>query len=396
MAPVPLMLFSDNPTLPSGLARITRDLAIRIHDNLSDTFRVGTLGFKGITTRSLPFKQYSFHRMESYVVPDLPTAWRDFAGSEKGILLSIWNPGWLPWLANPGVLPPSGLKDFLLGKPFERWIYAPIDAAGFDGKMNASVVKAMRGFNRVLFYSDWAANMYSETVGEEECQSLPHGIDETVFYPRENAEARATFHANVTRRHPYPLKSDLRLIGIVATNTPRKDWGLAFETCSILLRDGMNIGIWAHTDEFQKSWDLVEMANQFGLGKRIIFTNDALEDEVMARAYSACDVTLGIGAGEGFGYPLAESLACGTPVIHCDYAGGAEIVPERFLVSPAAYRWEWGPNFGLRPVGDPMEWSLAVSRAMGQKSDRSLLNEMYYWTNLWPQWSKWLVEGVNG
>ena len=37
-------------------------------------------------------------------------------------------------------------------------------------------------------------------------------------------------------------------------------------------------------------------------------------DKTMAEAYSACDLTLGIGP-EGFGFPLVESQFCGTPVV---------------------------------------------------------------------------------
>ena len=158
----------------------------------------------------------------------------------------------------------------------------------------------------------------------------------------------------------------------------------------------MNLGIWAHVDRFQAHWDLVEMANSFGLSNRVIFTNGFLSDEVMAMAYSGCDVTLGIGAGEGVGLPLMESLACGTPVIHGKYAGGTDFVPDSFLVEPAAFRWDGGPYFSRRPVFRATDWADKIEDALRYKQELSLLDPRYYWRNLWPRWSDWLISGVNG
>ena len=56
----------------------------------------------------------------------------------------------------------------------------------------------------------------------------------------------------------------------------------------------------------------------------------------MAQFYSACDVTLGIGLGEGAGYPLFESTSCGTPVVHGNYGGGPEYLTAESLVEPMA------------------------------------------------------------
>lgn len=384
------MVMSDAPTSSTGLGRITRELVQQIHDNLSDTIEVCTYGHGGCESRKLPWRQYTIRRVEDWITPELPVVWRDFAGNEPGYLLTIWNPGWLPWLADPDWLPPSGLRDFLKSKPFERWLYAPIDAGGVYGKLPQSVSKILGGFDRVLHYSKWAADL----AGSK--SFLPHGIHKSVFFPRDSKIIRKNFIETVSGRSSKPIADDLKIIGIVATNTPRKDWGLALETCAVLRDRGSNIGVWAHTDSFKKHWDLVEMANAFSLGNRMIFTNGFLNEDVMATAYSGCDITLGIGSGEGFGYPLAESLACGTPVIHGNYAGGAELVPKSLLVDPSAFRWDGGHHFSARPVFSSQLWASKVEEIMGIKAEKSLLGPRYYWENLWPEWQKWLMDGVNG
>jgi glycosyltransferase involved in cell wall biosynthesis len=115
-----------------------------------------------------------------------------------------------------------------------------------------------------------------------------------------------------------------------------------------------------------------------------------LSDERMAQAYSACNVTLGIGSGEGFGYPLAESLACGTPVLHGNYGGGAEIIPEEMRIEPIAYRSE-GLYSSRRPVFDPQDWA---DRAEQYSDQRTRLDAQYAWSNLWPRWEAWFQKGI--
>ena len=88
--PTPLLILSDAPTAGTGLGRITRDIAKRIRADLSDVFEVATLGYGGSYSRSLDFPQYSME-MKDWRVFNLPEVWRDFAGSRKGILMTIWD-----------------------------------------------------------------------------------------------------------------------------------------------------------------------------------------------------------------------------------------------------------------------------------------------------------------
>jgi glycosyltransferase involved in cell wall biosynthesis len=192
------------------------------------------------------------------------------------------------------------------------------------------------------------------------------------------------------------IHNDILLIGVVATNTPRKDWYLAFQVCRELLDRGQNVGLWAHTDAARKAWDIEALAREFGMTGRLMFSNRFLSDHEMAIAYSACDITLGIGSGEGWGYPLAESLACGVPVIHGDYAGGAEYVPGRMLVKPSFMRGE-GIYGVLRPVFDPKDWADKVEEQVAASREMPYLVQLPYhidWKRAWPEWERWLKEGV--
>ena len=398
MSQIQLLIVSDAVSSPTGLARVARELAVRIHTHLSDTFELATAGYGGTYSRKFPWKQYSFQKLTDWTIPELPGIWQDFAGDRKGIILWVWNASWLPWLANPDLLPPSDLKTFLQSGQFENWIYVPVDAEGPYGKMVESQGEILKKFDRVLAYTKFGADVIDRTCGWEEGTTahLPHGTDGTVFYPRDRHEARQGFVARVTNQGTQIISDDVLLAGCVATNTARKDWGLAFETCAELLRKGVNIGLWAHTDRFQKAWDLLSLADEFGMRERVIFTNGHLSDEDMAWAYAACDCVLAIGSGEGWGLSSSEALACGIPAITGDYAGAAEFTPQGLKITPVGYRYE-GYYANKRPVFRAMDWANRVLEVI-QPADSicSLLNSKYFWGSCWQKWAAWLLEGVHG
>jgi glycosyltransferase involved in cell wall biosynthesis len=398
MAPIPLLLVSDSPAAPTGLGRITRELAVRIHENLGDTFRLATLGYGGNYSSRFKWPQYQISRLEAWSVPDLPRVWKDFAGDEKGIILTIWNPSWLPWLADPEKLAPGTLKDFLKTKPFERWGYFPVDAEGPNGKLPAEVEMVIKGFDRPLMYTQWASDLVENTCGLK-VPHLPHGTDTNIFYPRDKREMRKTFLRTVNGlgepkegENPMLMADSVFLVGAIATNSARKDWNLCFEVCQELLRRGVNVGLWAHTNALSKHWNIMGLAKAYGMEGRIVPTVTELTDEQMAEAQCACDVTIMPSLGEGFGLPIFESLACGVPCIHIDYAGAAEFLPDEYKVKPVAFYGE-GFYANRRPVSTPSDWADKIQAAYGTKAE---LPSKLTWENLWPRWKAWLEDGVNG
>jgi SAM-dependent methyltransferase/glycosyltransferase involved in cell wall biosynthesis len=397
MGAIPLLICGDAPSASTGLGRITRELCIRIHENLGETFRLGTYGLGGAVSRRFGFQQYTITKLEGWAPTDLPRVWRDFAGDERGIIMPIWNPSSLAWLAMPEKLPAGTLKDFLLSNPFDRWLYAPIDAEGPNGKMPKEVAEVCMNFDRTLFYTKWAAEMMdrSECPIAEPYEHLPHGTDTKIFYPRDRKEMRETFVRTVTGLEPpepRPVHESIFLIGIVATNTARKDWDLGFQVCQELRNRGVNVVLWAHTDSFRKHWNLPALAEAYGMKDRVVFTNTDLTDEQMAEAHCACDVTLGIGRGEGWGLVESSSLACGVPVVTGGYAGAAEFVPLRMQVKPVAFEGE-GWYGHRRPVFRVEDWADVVQAVAGTKTR---LPEGLSWDECWSAWEKWFLEGVNG
>jgi glycosyltransferase involved in cell wall biosynthesis len=395
--PIPLLILSDAPTCQSGLGRITRDLATRIHAQMSDVLRVATAGYAGSYSRLLGFPQYGID-MQDWVVLNLPDIWEDFAGQERGIVMTIWDPSRLAWFSHPQkYCPNKRLRTFLVNAQIRKWGYFPMDATGIHDRLTASLKEIISGYHRILAYSEWAAAILDRTFAVRGTEHLPHGIDTSIFAPKPRVQARHGFGQKLNIKWVkgpkqgthFAIPDDAMMIGIVATNQVRKDWGLGLATVAELAKT-RNISCWCHVDILEKHWSLPSLSNDYSLAEVCALSAEDYTDEQMCWAYSACDVTLGIGTGEGFGFPIFESLACGTPCIHGNDGGAPEHMPTWMLVEPVASRIE-GPYNCIRNVYSPRDFANAALRCREEEwSFPSHLD----WNNLWPRWEEWLRRGL--
>jgi glycosyltransferase involved in cell wall biosynthesis len=258
------------------------------------------------------------------------------------------------------------------------------------------MAEALAGFDRTAVYTQFAKRITEKAFRDlgiwKDLAVLPHGVDTSVFYKRDRTMSRETLFERATGVGSVPIKDDVVLIGIVATNTVRKDYGLAMAAAAELVRRGVNVGLWLHTDGLRKAWDLVGLAKEYGLTDRIIASQRGLTDEDMAICYSACDVTWGIGS-EGWGMPLSESLACGVPTIHMTYAGGADFVPASMQVNPVGYYHQG--FFGVRrPVFDPSDWADMTEDWLAPFVNPAV-PDYINWDNAWEAWKTWILEGIS-
>jgi glycosyltransferase involved in cell wall biosynthesis len=416
-----LLTISDAISASTGLARIHRDLALRIHENLSDVYDLATFGFGSPGSTKIPIPQLVAEGMDNWVMPTLPQVCDDFFGEEKGIILTILDPWRLTWLAAPrgcselfGKHP--GLQAWALKCPFELWGYIPVDSSGPQDHLSFPLMKTLLGFDRLLGYTQFAEDVIRRTIGDEESEKrhlfhLPHGIDSSTFYefPQklsrrlflQHTGAQSLFHMLQMADHTEPVTDEEILIGCVATNQSRKDLALMAETIAILARD-KPIRFWLHTDGLEKYWSIPNLLIDFGIVDKTLISTGMISDNRMASAYSACNVTLAPGLGEGMGFPVFESLFCGTPCIHGDYGGAPEWMAERcqgqrmqnedepLLVKPIAYRYE-GSYCSKRPVFSAQDWADKVNGVIGHRMNHP--GELD-WNNLWPRWEAWFREAI--
>ena len=374
-----LLIVSDAVTAPSGLARITRELAERIYVNLSDVIDVATCGYGGVGSNSIPWTDYHLNSIENWVIPELPQVAKDFAGDEELTILVIWDCSRLAWFADPDYCPIPSLRAWLQKAKIRKWTYSAIDAAGPQGGLSVNLKRILGGFERVLNYSKFSA----QVTGYPDF--IPHGIDTSAFFPHDRNASKDAFRAMGF----VGLERSSFLIGIVATNQVRKDWALGFQTAKELLDRGKDVRLWCHVDTIQRFWDLGALVEDYGLQGRVIITVTTFTDEQMSLLYSACDVVLAIGRGEGFGFSAYESLASGTPIVAGNYCG-SEWTPPSMKVMPIGFNYE-GPHCMKRPVYEVKDWADCAEEQEGVIA--SLPAELD-WEKVWVKWEKWFRDGL--
>jgi glycosyltransferase involved in cell wall biosynthesis len=118
------------------------------------------------------------------------------------------------------------------------------------------------------------------------------------------------------------------------------------------------IQVYIHTEPtaLMGGWDMRELCKVLGLSGKVYATNqyDASvvpsPPQFLAQIYNACDVLMNVSAGEGFGIPIVEAQACGTPVITGNYTSMPEITHYGYTVEPGASGL--GSHFGWQFVPD--------------------------------------------
>ena len=378
---IPILFLSDAVSCSSGLGRITRDLATRLHEHCGDVFDVASVGYGAAGSRKVPFKEYHLTSVDNWLVPELPEIYDDWCQGREGILMTTWDASRLYWLGIPQMCPIPHLRKFAERKDVKKYLYGAIDAEGPNGGLSHRIAETYKGFDRVIDYSAFS----SKITGNPD--HLPHGIDTSVFYPRPHKEARQLF----INQGFQGLTQDSLLVGIVATNQARKNWQLGIETCRILLDRGHDVRVWCHTDVIDRYWSLGNLIVDYGLQGRAAVTVNRFTDEQLAWNYSACNATLCIGP-EGMGYPAMESLACGVPCIAGSYAAQSEFIPKPMQVDPIAYFHE-GAFCSKRPVHEALKWAIKVEMNLGKEAS---LPSAFDWNGptLWNNWSKWFREGL--
>lgn len=147
---------------------------------------------------------------------------------------------------------------------------------------------------------------------------VPHGVDTKVFAQMHEAKAREYTH----------VPADKFVVGMVAANKGNSPSRKAFEPSLRAFRDFHRkhpdtlLYLHTQTDDKDAGVNLGELLGTLGLliGRDVIVTNQydyalGMPPEWIAALYNSFDVLLACSMGEGFGVPILEAQACGTPVI---------------------------------------------------------------------------------
>lgn len=384
-----VVILGDSPRMPTGLGRIAGDLAAHLWEASERLgIEVVQMGWEyGCPTlHPIPWQLVAFPEIgqdwgAGQVTTFIETE-RQRRGYEQNqvVLLSVWDP--------------ARCFDYR-ELPYEKWGYFAVDGHNRHGRFGGPAAETVQRYDRVLGYTRYGAEVLGKVLNPltapNGTQWLPHGHYWDT-HVRHGAETLAVPPAGGWR------------LGCVASNTPRKDLGLFFEVLAELRAGGERVHGWLHTDELvTAAWSVPELMDVYTIDQHwVTITTPPAADSLLQAMYASCAVTLAVGRGEGFCYPIVESLAMGRPVVHVDYAGGAELTPPEGRMVPTTFDYA-NPYAIGRPLLDPGE----VAGRCQQLAERMLRDTdttlpAYYagtvahlhWHELWPRWETWVRQGL--
>jgi glycosyltransferase involved in cell wall biosynthesis len=315
--------------------------------------------------------------------------YRDRWGTTPGVIWLVWDPSRVAaYVQSPEIQALS----------VRIWTYSAIDAPNRNATVGGPAAYALQQADRVIAYGRWGSTII-KPVRTAPVPYLPHGLDPAAYAQPLDDDDRAWQRAQLGR---YYLPG-MRVVGCVATNQPRKDLGLYFQTLAELKARGHAIYGWLHTDVLVKAWAIAQLVEDCGLQRQITVTTREWADADLARLYRLCDVTVAPGLGEGFGYPIVESLASGVPVVHGDFGGGRELIPKQEWRFPVREIRLDGIYAQQRPVFRPEDVANAIERVWDLEATIGQATLAAYcrgsiahlsWASLAPRWLQWVRQGV--
>jgi glycosyltransferase involved in cell wall biosynthesis len=111
----------------------------------------------------------------------------------------------------------------------------------------------------------------------------------------------------------------------VGTHEPRKNHLALLHAAELLWREGVRFNLVLVGGRSWNDWRFREALAAAQAAGRPVETATSVSDEVLWAAYRVARCLVFPSLNEGFGLPVAEALACGTPVVTSAYGSMAEI-----------------------------------------------------------------------
>ena len=307
-----ILWHSNAPWSLTGYGKQTRLFAPRIRDLGHD---IAISAFFGLNGASMDLDGITVYPagLDGHGNDVLELHAADFFGGDQsdGIVISLTD----VWVLSPKVL-----------KRLRTAAWVPID---HEPAQPPSVETMRKGDVVPIAMSRFGERM----LQDENFEPLyaPHGVETDVFTPRDRAEVRRELG----------LPKDTFVVGMVAANQGwRKSYPQAIRAFRNFHARHPDSLLYLHTwlGPQHSGVDLAELLQQelprnaVAVADQYRYSAGGYTDPLLARLYASFDVLLNPAQGEGFGVPIIEAQACGTPVIATNCTAMTELVGAGWLV----------------------------------------------------------------
>ena len=292
-----ILLISHSPAVATGYGRVTRRLAHAFAEHGHGVTVVGA-GNSG-DPHELPYLVLPWNNLDAGPVV------RAINDRDPDVMLTIGD----PWMFD--FLPSLSVGRALL------WVaYFPLDGFPVPERWRNWI----RAPNVPVVFSRFAEDLVAGSTGLTP-RVIYHGVDTQSFTPREKQQAKQT--ANVRAKF---------VVGTVARNQQRKNLPALVKAFAQFAADKPDAILYLHT-QVQGDYDMLELVRRFGIEEKTrvtasLGTDRGVPDAQLATVYNAMDLFVLPTMAEGFGLPIIESQACGTPALVTDFSACPELVPD--------------------------------------------------------------------
>lgn len=307
-----ILWVGDSPTVDTGFGIVSKAI-------ITELLKYGhEIVVLGINTFGDPYdqKQYPYK-----IYPCAPGDMAQLYGFNKlWPVVEFEQPDILFFLNDPWMI-----EDYLKRQPkkypyMKMMAYYPTDA----GPIKPHWIKMLNELDAQVCYSKYAERVVIESNEGKRPKNLYqiyHGVDTVTFTPINQTLARTSLGMN---------PSDF-VVGMVARNQFRKRFDLLAKGFAEFAKDKDEARLYLHTALHDIGFDIVDLAHQLGIGDKLILTNDITPAKGVEKAdlnviYNTFDVNCLISLGDGFGLPVAESMATGCPQLVSDHSCLKELV----------------------------------------------------------------------
>lgn len=288
------------------------------YDPNTEGYRVYPAGIYG----SDPFGTHRIADMVQRIKPDLIWVTNDF------------------WIAVGYWEAIKHLKDEI---GFKFYCYSPIDSYGIFSEI-IPPVEEWDGFGT---YTSFGAEEMRKAGYSKHVDIIPHGVDESKFYPMDKQECRTELG----------VPEDIFVVFNGNRNQPRKRIDITIKSFIQFALDKPDARLWLNMGKKDLGWDIVplfrRMARDYGYDshEKLIITSpsfsvqNCLTVEQLNMTYNAVDVGINSCIGEGWGLVNFEHAATGVAQIVPDHTSLKEIFSEVEKIKIES--WEVDRNYGL-------------------------------------------------
>lgn len=320
-----ILYSGDSPTVNTGFGVVGKNIVNRLYE------RGHTVAALGVNHYGDPYDPKEFPYP---IYPcDKGNADNVFGAHKLWAIAKDFQPDVLFFLNDPWVL-----ERYMVNKsvdsPYLKTIaYYPIDG----GPIKKKWIDVLNGFDAQVCYSEFALDVVKQSNGgslPKNIYQIYHGVNRNIFRPINQSIARKQLG----------IPQDAFIVGMVARNQYRKRFDILVSAFAKFAQDKPNAKLYLHTVLQDIGYDITDLAEQFNLGDKLILTEDmspahGVSDAQLNLIYNTFDINVLVSLGDGFGLPVAESMATGCAQLVSDHSCLKELVDDHGGLTVKTSAW---------------------------------------------------------